>query len=179
MLANPNMPVGPCDGGGTECAIHGALSVLTCVVQSAVNALGFPGGGFLCFCPCYSCTFRKKLRERYNIVDQPGMDCVCHYFCHPCVLCQEHVELQKRIMVGRAMAMGGQPGVAIMMTQQQRQHVVMGQPASTPYYPPSGYNHQQQQQQQHYHHQQQQQQQQYSGAHVPGTMVRPPPVAHM
>ncbi|KAK8939008.1 Protein PLANT CADMIUM RESISTANCE 8 [Platanthera zijinensis] len=40
--------------------------------------------------------YRKKLRNRYNLVEAPGGDLTLHLFCFYCALCQEFRELQHR-----------------------------------------------------------------------------------
>ena len=80
--------VAPCEGSGSECGVHGALTVVSVVAQLITNAWSIPCGGLLMFGPCYSCSFRKKIRAKYSIMEQAGLDCVLHYFCQPCVLCQ-------------------------------------------------------------------------------------------
>ncbi|KAM1129561.1 hypothetical protein TB1_038660 [Malus domestica] len=43
-----------------------------------------------------SCTYRTKLRSKYNLIESPAPDWVTHLFCEPCALCQEYRELQVR-----------------------------------------------------------------------------------
>ncbi|KAM0049708.1 putative PLAC8 motif-containing protein [Helianthus debilis subsp. tardiflorus] len=49
--------------------------------------------------PCImSCTYRTKIRSRYNLLETPAPDWVIHLFCEYCALCQEHRELKIRGM---------------------------------------------------------------------------------
>ncbi|TQD85666.1 hypothetical protein C1H46_028840 [Malus baccata] len=43
-----------------------------------------------------SCTYRTKLRSKYNLIESPAPDWVIHLLCEPCALCQEYRELQVR-----------------------------------------------------------------------------------
>ncbi|KAK2991399.1 hypothetical protein RJ640_010863, partial [Escallonia rubra] len=62
------------------------------------NALLY-GLAFLIGLPCLiSCTYRTKLRSRYELVESPGPDWLIHCFCEWCALCQEYRELQHRGM---------------------------------------------------------------------------------
>ncbi|KAL5711938.1 hypothetical protein ACHQM5_014159 [Ranunculus cassubicifolius] len=48
-------------------------------------------------CHClYSCVYRQKLRGKYGLPAEPCCDFCVHWFCDPCALCQEHVELKSR-----------------------------------------------------------------------------------
>ncbi|CAM6095044.1 unnamed protein product [Calypogeia fissa] len=44
----------------------------------------------------YSCHYRKKLRERYNLKNRPLPDPLVHWICWPCAICQELRELKAR-----------------------------------------------------------------------------------
>ncbi|KAJ0429731.1 putative PLAC8 motif-containing protein [Helianthus annuus] len=49
--------------------------------------------------PCImSCTYRTKIRSRYNLLETPAPDWVIHLFCEYCALCQEYRELKNRGM---------------------------------------------------------------------------------
>ena len=49
MMAHPGAPVGPCDGSGTECMIHGTLTAISAVVQISLQMLMVPFGQILNF----------------------------------------------------------------------------------------------------------------------------------
>ena len=138
-MLEENVHAGPCDAMNGPCTIHGGLTILSAVLQAVLAGVGLPGGGWLHFAPCYSCQFRKQLREKYNIHNGAGTECVYHYFCQPCALCQEHVELHKRLNAGNVHMQHGQPGVMVMMGHMNAQagptttmaQPVMGQPVTT------------------------------------------------
>ncbi|XP_043717803.1 protein PLANT CADMIUM RESISTANCE 7-like [Telopea speciosissima] len=51
----------------------------------------------ICHCAClYSCTFRTKLRALYSLQEDPCADCLVHWCCMGCALCQEFRELKIR-----------------------------------------------------------------------------------
>ncbi|XP_057416262.1 cell number regulator 1-like [Lotus japonicus] len=64
-----------CTCGGT---IYGTLLALT---------------GLACL---YSCSYRSKLRAEYDLPEAPCMDCLVHFCCETCALCQEYRELKNR-----------------------------------------------------------------------------------
>ncbi|KAF6139084.1 hypothetical protein GIB67_010810 [Kingdonia uniflora] len=67
--------------GSKGCARSGALYVLL---------------GFACL-PClYSCFYRSKLRGQYDLEEAPCVDCLVHFCCEFCALCQEYRELKNR-----------------------------------------------------------------------------------
>ncbi|KAG6555495.1 hypothetical protein Mapa_002730 [Marchantia paleacea] len=48
-------------------------------------------------CGClYTCTYRRKLRNMYNLPSRPCPDSLTHYFLWPCAICQELRELKAR-----------------------------------------------------------------------------------
>ncbi|OMO74072.1 hypothetical protein CCACVL1_16951 [Corchorus capsularis] len=49
--------------------------------------------GFACF---YSCFYRSKLRGQYDLPEEPCTDCLVHFCCPGCALCQEYRELKYR-----------------------------------------------------------------------------------
>ncbi|KAK9988366.1 hypothetical protein SO802_028605 [Lithocarpus litseifolius] len=65
----------------TDCAESGILYGL----------LGLTG--FACL---YSCSYRSKLRAQYDLEEAPCVDCLVHFFCGTCALCQEYRELKSR-----------------------------------------------------------------------------------
>ncbi|XP_027347846.1 protein PLANT CADMIUM RESISTANCE 7-like [Abrus precatorius] len=70
------------DKGTTTCAccgtIYGTLLAFT---------------GLACL---YSCSYRSKLRVQYDLPEAPCMDCLVHFCCETCALCQEYRELKNR-----------------------------------------------------------------------------------
>ncbi|XWS68016.1 hypothetical protein CRYUN_Cryun04dG0054100 [Craigia yunnanensis] len=55
--------------------------------------------GLLAFtgCACfYSCFYRSKLRGQYDLHEEPCTDCLVHFCCASCALCQEYRELKNR-----------------------------------------------------------------------------------
>ncbi|KAK4563095.1 hypothetical protein RGQ29_005553 [Quercus rubra] len=67
--------------GSSNCAESGILYGL----------LGLTG--FACL---YSCSYRSKLRAQYDLEEAPCVDCLVHFFCATCALCQEYRELKSR-----------------------------------------------------------------------------------
>ncbi|KAF9608169.1 hypothetical protein IFM89_007555 [Coptis chinensis] len=66
----------------------------SCVTQGIVYGLLM-----LVQCHClYSCTYRNKLRSKYDLPAEPCHDCCVHWCCDSCALCQEHAELKSRGM---------------------------------------------------------------------------------
>ncbi|XVF01249.1 hypothetical protein REPUB_Repub04eG0071600 [Reevesia pubescens] len=55
--------------------------------------------GILAFAGCacfYSCFYRSKLRGQYDLPEEPCTDCLVHFCCAGCALCQEYRELKNR-----------------------------------------------------------------------------------
>lgn len=47
--------------------------------------------------PCmYSCFYRSRMRGQYDLEEAPVADCLVHFCCEPCSLCQEYRELKNR-----------------------------------------------------------------------------------
>ncbi|KAL7589306.1 hypothetical protein Lser_V15G37257 [Lactuca serriola] len=70
------------DKGNTSCGVQGALYAII--------------AAFTC-CGClYSCVFRSKMRSQYGLRETPCNDCLVHWCCEPCALCQEYRELKHR-----------------------------------------------------------------------------------
>ncbi|KAI4330286.1 hypothetical protein MLD38_028586 [Melastoma candidum] len=72
---------------------------ISCAATGAIYAiLGLVG------LPCiYSCLYRSRLRGQYDVEESPAADCLVHFCCEPCALCQEYRELHGR---GFDMAIG-------------------------------------------------------------------------
>ncbi|XP_042495855.1 cell number regulator 10-like [Macadamia integrifolia] len=66
----------------------------SCIANGAIYALIMycTGGCQICF----SCCYRSKMREQYNLEEGPCADCVVHWCCEPCAICQEYRELESR-----------------------------------------------------------------------------------
>ena len=107
---------GPCceDGGfgSNPCVLSGCLACLQCVAQTFISSALGSGASWFQLLPFYSCHWRKAVREKLDIDGHPCMDFACHYFCMPCALCQEHVELKRQIFHAQMVAQqgGGHPG---------------------------------------------------------------------
>ncbi|CAI9118127.1 OLC1v1019652C1 [Oldenlandia corymbosa var. corymbosa] len=92
------------DQGSTSCEASGALYTLISLVTG---------------CACiYSCFYRSKMRKHYNLPESPCGDCLVHFCCESCALCQEHRELKNR---GFDMSIGWQGN----MENQARRGVAM------------------------------------------------------
>ncbi|URE22144.1 Protein PLANT CADMIUM RESISTANCE [Musa troglodytarum] len=63
---------------GTSGAVYGLLEYLTCCHW------------------VYSCSYRSKLRAQYSLPESPCHDCLVHFCCESCALCQEYRELKHR-----------------------------------------------------------------------------------
>ncbi|KAL1819410.1 hypothetical protein ACET3Z_014279 [Daucus carota] len=70
------------DNGHSSCTTQGVL------YGAALVCLGMP-----CL---VSCSYRTKLRSRYELMETPAPDWFTHCFCEPCALCQEYRELRHR-----------------------------------------------------------------------------------
>ncbi|XP_004503374.1 protein PLANT CADMIUM RESISTANCE 11-like [Cicer arietinum] len=102
------------DKGTTSCGVSGGLYTLICC---------FTGCGCL-----YSCIYRSKMRHEYMLKDTPCCDCLVHYCCESCALCQEYRELQNR---GFNMPIGwhgnvaqGSRGIAMTPTAPAVEHMI-------------------------------------------------------
>ncbi|KAK6927962.1 PLAC8 motif-containing protein [Dillenia turbinata] len=92
------------DSGHTSCGVSALL-------YAAI--LAFIG------CPCIiSCSYRTKLRSKFNLVESPASDWIIHTFCDYCALCQEYRELRNR---GFDPAIGWNGNMARFHNQQQMQ----------------------------------------------------------
>ncbi|XP_030468110.1 protein PLANT CADMIUM RESISTANCE 2-like [Syzygium oleosum] len=45
---------------------------------------------------CYSCFYRSKIRQQYQLQEAPCADCLVHFCCESCALMQEYRELERR-----------------------------------------------------------------------------------
>ncbi|KAI3466957.1 hypothetical protein Pfo_023620 [Paulownia fortunei] len=70
------------DRGSTSCGASGALYALIAYITG---------------CACiYSCFYRSRMRRQYMLPEDPCADCLVHFCCESCALCQEYRELQHR-----------------------------------------------------------------------------------
>ncbi|KAI3976942.1 hypothetical protein MKX01_008800 [Papaver californicum] len=70
------------DRGSSSCGTNGALYALI---------------GVLTGCSwIYSCTYRTKFRQLYNLEGSSCTDCLTHFCCTSCALCQEYRELKNK-----------------------------------------------------------------------------------
>ncbi|KAJ3695884.1 hypothetical protein LUZ60_001261 [Juncus effusus] len=69
------------DKGSCSCVFSGAVYGLLCTM------------GLGCL---YSCFYRSKMRSQYDLDEGPLPDCLVHFCCEYCALCQEHRELKNR-----------------------------------------------------------------------------------
>jgi Cys-rich protein (TIGR01571 family) len=77
--------VGPCDGCNGICCAYLFLEVV--VSFSAIAHLGSIVG----------CYVRGGIRDKYGVNGNGCFDCCLHYFCTPCVMCQEYEELRMKL----------------------------------------------------------------------------------
>ncbi|GLT26026.1 hypothetical protein SLA2020_011170 [Shorea laevis] len=68
------------DRGSTSCGVSGAIyALISCLTG----------------CGCiYSFFYRSKLRKQYVLEKSPCADCLVHFCCEPCALCQEYRQLK-------------------------------------------------------------------------------------
>ncbi|KAG5051680.1 Cell number regulator 1 [Glycine soja] len=65
----------------------------TCTYAGAIYGTLLALSGLSCL---YSCYYRSKLRAQYDLPEAPCMDCLVHFCCETCALCQEYRELKNR-----------------------------------------------------------------------------------
>ncbi|KAI3907712.1 hypothetical protein MKW98_016356 [Papaver atlanticum] len=70
------------DRGSSACGVNGALYTLIAVLT---------GCSWI-----YSCMYRAKFRKTYNLKGNSCTDCLIHFCCKPCALCQEYRELKSK-----------------------------------------------------------------------------------
>ncbi|WJX50476.1 Cell number regulator 1 [Trifolium repens] len=94
----------------------------TCTCDGTIYGALLAVTGLACL---YSCYYRSKLRAQYDLPEAPCMDCLVHFCCETCALCQEYRELKNR---GYDMSIGWE---ANMERQGQGGSVTVA-PAMTP-----------------------------------------------
>lgn len=105
---------GPWSSGLCDCCSDCSTCCLTCwcpcitfgriaeIVDKGSSSCGATGALFfvissLTGCGClYSCTYRSKMRRQYMLKEGPCGDCLVHFCCESCALCQEYRELETR-----------------------------------------------------------------------------------
>ncbi|KAK6258504.1 hypothetical protein SCA6_012978 [Theobroma cacao] len=65
---------------------------ISCAASGAVYGL-LVLAGLSCL---YSCVYRSRLRGQYDLEEAPCADCLVHFCCETCSLCQEYRELKNR-----------------------------------------------------------------------------------
>ncbi|TYH29013.1 hypothetical protein ES288_A02G190400v1 [Gossypium darwinii] len=65
---------------------------ISCAASGAVYGL-LALTGLSCL---YSCVYRSRLRGQYDLEEAPCADCLVHFCCETCSLCQEYRELKNR-----------------------------------------------------------------------------------
>ncbi|XP_024029006.1 protein PLANT CADMIUM RESISTANCE 2 [Morus notabilis] len=65
----------------------------SCGSRGATYGLLLGCTGLACL---YSCSYRSKLRGQYDLEESPCVDCLVHFCCETCALCQEYRELKER-----------------------------------------------------------------------------------
>ncbi|XWS45283.1 hypothetical protein CRYUN_Cryun15aG0123400 [Craigia yunnanensis] len=65
---------------------------ISCAASGAVYGL-LALKGLSCL---YSCVYRSRLRGQFDLEEAPCADCLVHFCCETCSLCQEYRELKNR-----------------------------------------------------------------------------------
>ncbi|KAK9156526.1 hypothetical protein Scep_003100 [Stephania cephalantha] len=73
-----------------HCILWGGSTALCCLVTDGI-LLGLSG----CVVGGYAYRYRRALRSKYNLPEEPCGDFTTHAFCHLCAICQEYREIQK------------------------------------------------------------------------------------
>ncbi|KAF6141473.1 hypothetical protein GIB67_000854 [Kingdonia uniflora] len=98
--------------------------------QTSCGSSGFMYGciSFMTGMPCLiSCSYRTKLRSRYDLIESPAPDWATHFMCEYCALCQEYRELYNR---GYDPAIGWNGNQIKARQQQQQQAATMTPPGN-------------------------------------------------
>ncbi|KAH9616180.1 hypothetical protein KSS87_001432 [Heliosperma pusillum] len=78
------------------CITFGQIAELVnkgCAMSGTIYAVLMGFTGMACL---YSCFHRSRLRGQYGLDESPSADCLVHFCCEPCALCQEYRELKNR-----------------------------------------------------------------------------------
>ncbi|WCJ17660.1 PLANT CADMIUM RESISTANCE 2 [Euphorbia peplus] len=65
----------------------------SCARSGAIYGVLLAFTGLSCL---YSCFYRSRLRGKYDLEEAPCVDCLVHFCCETCALCQEYRELKNR-----------------------------------------------------------------------------------
>ncbi|KAL5541098.1 hypothetical protein UlMin_043384 [Ulmus minor] len=65
----------------------------TCGERGTIYGLLLAFSGLACL---FSCSYRSKLRGQFDLEESPCVDCLVHFCCETCALCQEYRELKNR-----------------------------------------------------------------------------------
>jgi len=102
------------------CIAFGQIAEILDNGSTSCCSSGFVYHCLCCCSPCYSYSYRTKLRAKFNLVEEPCGDCLVHYYCERFALCQEYRELKNRGLdpaIGWAANMetirAGQMGIAM------------------------------------------------------------------
>ncbi|XP_012572551.1 protein PLANT CADMIUM RESISTANCE 7-like isoform X2 [Cicer arietinum] len=93
----------------------------TCTCDGTIYGSLLAMTGLACL---YSCYYRSKLRAQYDLPEAPCMDCLVHFCCETCALCQEYRELKNR---GFDLSIGWEANM-----ERQRQAVTVAPPIISP-----------------------------------------------
>ncbi|XP_062175942.1 protein PLANT CADMIUM RESISTANCE 2-like isoform X1 [Alnus glutinosa] len=66
---------------------------LPCALSGTIYGVILSFTGLACL---YSCFYRSKLRAQHDLNESPCVDCLVHFCCETCALCQEYRELKNR-----------------------------------------------------------------------------------
>jgi Cys-rich protein (TIGR01571 family) len=75
------------------CHIIFSVVFTACVLSGIVYGVIQYLTALACLCSCF---YRSKLRAQYNLEESPCIDCLVHFCCETCALCQEYRELKNR-----------------------------------------------------------------------------------
>jgi Cys-rich protein (TIGR01571 family) len=81
------------------CITFGQIADITDRGMSTCTGAGLIYGLLLYFTGfhwIYSWMYRTRMRVLYNLPEDPFHDCLVHFLCEPCALCQEYRELKNR-----------------------------------------------------------------------------------
>ncbi|KAG5030222.1 hypothetical protein JHK87_013736 [Glycine soja] len=78
---------------GNSCVTSGAIYSVISAIFFVIGVRWWCGWGWGWV---YSCFYRSYMRQQYDLRGNACTDCLIHFFCEPCALCQEYRELQFR-----------------------------------------------------------------------------------
>ncbi|KAG4391707.1 hypothetical protein GLYMA_05G236233v4 [Glycine max] len=81
------------DRGSPSCVTSGAIYSVISAIFFVIGVRWWCGWGWGWV---YSCFYRSYMRQQYDLRGNACTDCLIHFFCEPCALCQEYRELQFR-----------------------------------------------------------------------------------